>query len=210
MKKTLLLIVPILAVSLIGCKEKEKPTNDNNTFVELANDETLFVGNNHFFRNTYNVDTQEVTSNYIVEHQYILYRTTYSSGAGSVYYNGYYYYWQVNDVEDTYLFGNRTTTTTTVYSYLKYGQDENIAVKATTTTVTTYDFESGFVSIPKTFYIQLNGYFTSVDNIETNCPDLYYQVDRNPTQRIYKSARETKTVNSNTNTYNTYFYIEKV
>lgn len=206
MKTTGKIAFAVLAsLMLIGCSQ----INKGNTFTELSNGKTLFVGENKMYKNTYVEETNESRVAYEAYAVYNLYRSSYQSSANSVYYNGYYYYWNKSTSTNDYLvLGDVTTKTNIKYSYMSYAKDEKIVVRTQTTVTIEYSYKSGFHDVTRTVDVNLNGYFSSLYQLQNDCSDLYAMEDFSTTKKIYSSAVKRTTTNSTYETFNTYFYVE--
>lgn len=201
-----IILLPLLVLAISGCSNN---SNKGNDFTPLKNNETLYVGGQAMFRNNYVSDEHTTVISYIAEQNYTLNRSTYNQGNNFVYYNNYYYYWNINTINDTSIVGTRTVSINTTYSYLKYGKEENIAVRTKTETVTSYNYKSGYKTFNRAYNIQLNNYFASTNALMENCPELYAQVDTSTKTKVYVSTNTAPQISTNINVYNTYYYIEK-
>ena len=199
--------IPLLAICLTGCNQNDAAKG--NSFIELKDNEVLYIGNGNYYRNSVVEDLTETSIYYNIQTDYVLHRSSFNT-SGSVYYNGYYYYWTSTSFDDTYIVGYKKTTITTIYSYLKYGQQENIVVRTKTKREVTYDYYSGMHTFRRDWSANLNGYFDTIIDMRDLCPDLYLLINTSDYQKIYVSATETKTYSSSNYTYNTYFYIETI
>ena len=207
---SLLLLVCLLvpcSLVLTGCKDKEP--DKFATFTELGAGDTLFVGQSAKFKNYRSADVEDYYLTYPALAIASLARTTSSSYSyDSVYYNGYYYYWNIEKTNENLLLGQKTTVTSKSYSYMIYGKDNtNIVVKTTTKIETTYNFKCGMIEKPCEVVFDLNGYFGSVSDLKTKSLDLYNKVQVSDTTKHYIAAPKT-TYSHSENTYNdTYFYL---
>ena len=205
------LLLPLLCLSgLVGCNNSNTSVKKGNEFIELKNNEALFVGGNAMFKNSFIEDTVESTRSYVAYSQYILYRTSYNGGARDyILYNGYYYYWNESTSTDVAVLGHVTTSTNTTYSYLPYSKDESVVVRTRVETKYKYDYSSGVKVLPRTYDVLFNGYFSNLSDLLSRCPELYYLLNLSSEQRVYISAKERNVVESYTTQYDTYYYIEK-
>ena len=205
MKKTkLLLLLP--ALLLVGCS---KSSGSKSTFKELKDDETLFVGENNRFKNNVTVDEGNVYAEYVAYITYTLSRTTYQYGDNDVLYEGYYYHWNANQTQDSSLLGVRKITTTTTYEYMPYTEDEFVVVRTKTVTQSEYTYQSGLKTFDRTVEYVLNGYFTNIEALRTSSEALYNKIDHSTSSKQYIVATPRTITQTQTQNYNTYYFIEE-
>ena len=184
--------------------------SNTNKFVELADNQTLFIENNMFKNYSETVTTSQFLT-YEASAVYNLHRLTYSV-TDSVLYEGYYYYWDKNVTTDELYLGTATTTYTCKYTYLEYGiNKENIVVKSTLTKEISYDYEGGcFKTMPIVCAINMNGYFTSsFDTLKTTCLELAKKIDDSTSKKYYIDTTTPPEVTTNKQAYtSTYYYFE--
>ena len=169
----------LLLATATGCTKKE-----TNSFIDLKKKQSLFVGADNSFVNSEITTTTESSLTYTLSVAYTLRRATYFV-ENSVSYQSYYYYWEVGEVTDNQILGNKTVTTSTTYSYLPYGEDENIMVKAKTEVKTEYSYKGGWVEKSFAYQTNLNGYFSSFSTLENFCPELADNIDTSGTKKYY-------------------------
>ena len=171
MKKLLtLFLVAILAFCLVACNDST-PTSKNQ-FISLKDNEVLVVGNSAGRFMNYESSTEEVkTLTHTLSVEYTLNRSSYSYSEDYVYYDGYYYHWSTSSKTETETLGTATTKTVYSRSYLPYGENENILVRTTVYTNTTYSYKGGWVNKDVTVDTDLRGYFSSLSDLEEKCPD---------------------------------------
>ncbi len=202
MKKFVALILGVLSCFVFfAC-------SSDYTFVALNDNQTLVVGNSKYYNTTEEVTTTD-SYTYIVETTFTLRRSSYRYD-DYVEYNGYYYYWDTEDVTATATLGKSTLKNTTKYYYLTYGADkENIRVKKVTETSKSYDYQGGFRTHNRTINYNLNGYFDSISNLEIVCPELLAKIDNVETKKYYVDTTTPNRIS--TNYYggsDTYYYFE--
>ena len=203
MKKTVaILILLTMSLFIFSCGRINK-------FTELENDEVLYVGANRRYMNYEDENTVEKLLTYTTKTKYELFRTYNTYNTGSVKYGDYYYYWSKTTETDTVSLGKETTKNTYKYSYLTYGENENIVVKTTVTTEKSYDFTGGFIEKDSEIEIDLNGYFSSREDLKEKCVDLYNQLDLNEKKQYFVDTEIPPITQSTKEEHSTYFYIEK-
>ena len=204
MKKTLILLILTLTVfALASCAK-------SNEFIALDKDEVLVIGNDQKSFMNYEDETEEIsTLNYTLSVTYTLQRYSYQRYGDEVYYKNYYYRWNTETCQETEMLGTKTVKQSYTYSYLPYGEDEKIVVKATVSTNTSYDYEGGWVEKPVEVIINLNGYFSDISAIQTNCPELAEIISLESTRKYYIDTTTPDEISSSKEFYNTYYYIEK-
>ena len=207
MKKFLCLVMCLtLLISLSSCFSKN--TDD---FKALKNDQVLHIGNVSYK----NQDTS-ITNTYILR---VEKKVTYTlEKTNSNYYESYEGYAKIGDY--TYYFvptvetkeealGNITEKISIKYEYMPYSETENIVLKTIKTTQKIYDFaDEGFVEKPRTYEINLNGYFDSVDELMTIAPELFSTVDTSETKKYYFEVGKPPITTTQTKKFETYFYID--
>ena len=228
------LCLVLLVLSLVACKNEtggeesvpngeqtNPPATDSTapqapstpaipTFTELENGKTLYVydatSTPHKFYNYEDSNSIPQFLPYEREVTYSLYRTdTYRPNA--VLYNGYYYSWEKQGVVTDYVeLGNKTVTESYVYSYLPYGDGNNIAVKCTITTKTVCDYEDSILKKDCKVTTYLNGYFDSMEKLEELCPQLAQRIEGANVAELRVDATTPSYVTYNTNTYMDVFY----
>ena len=206
MKRIILVLVAIImCFSLMSCGG----FNNTNTFIPLKDNEVLNVGGNSVQYMNYQDEREEVqTLTYNIEVTYNLLRSSYSS-SDYIYYNGYYYYWSMTTKSESEELGKKTTKYTYTYSYLPYGEDENVVVKSKVYAQTTYDYKGGWVERETKVTINLNGYFSTFDVLNEKCPELAKKVDKNTVRQYYIDVITPDSVNTTTEKYTTFYYIEE-
>ena len=203
MKKAIaILILLTMSLFIFSCGRINK-------FTELENDEVLYVGANRRYMNYEDENTVEKLLTYTTKTKYELLRTYNDYNTNSVKYGEYYYYWSKTTVSDTVSLGKETTKNTYKYSYLTYGENENIVVKTTVTTEKSYDFTGGFIEKDSEIEIDLNGYFSSREDLKEKCVDLYNQLDLNEKKQYFVDTEIPPITQSTKEELSTYFYIEK-
>ena len=211
MKKVVSLSMAILSLLMVtGCEKEGIKSKQGNEFIALGNDETLCVGAADKYKNVYDSKAEEAYLEYPACVTYTLRRSSFNDSTNAVSYGGYYYSWSVSQAYDSFYLGHKTTISNVLYSYIKYGKDEDLILKTHTETVTKYDYESGIRELPREYILNLGNYFASEQELRNNCLDLYKNLDTSTTQKIYVAATERTTTNVNVQRFNTYWYIEKV
>lgn len=197
--------------SLVGCEketEKEENSEEVRELTSLKNNEVLVVGSESF-SNYVDVNTTISVITYTKEIVYSLYRTSYDR-TNSVNYNGYYYSWESNRVEDELLLGSKRQTTEYTYKYLAYEDNQKILVKSVVKTSYKYSYTGGWKVIDPKYTFDLNGYFESTDDLMEKCPLLMQQINTSETYRYYVDTNTPEYISNNKNTYTTYYYIQIV
>ena len=203
MKKAIaILILLTMSLFIFSCGRINK-------FTELENDEVLYVGPSKRYMNHEDENTVENLLTYTTKTKYELFRSYNNYNTGSVKYGDYYYYWSKTTETDTVSLGKETTKNTYKYSYLTYGENENIVVKTTVTTEKSYDFTGGFIEKDSEIEIDLNGYFSSREDLKEKCVDLYNQLDLNEKKQYFVDTEIPSITQSTKEELSTYFYIEK-
>ena len=208
-KKVLAVLLATLSLSCL-CACSDEDGGDMKTFTSLSNNQTLHVGSNNVFTNITTTNTTDVYLTQVIEYEYTLERTSssYYAPSNAIYYDDYYYYWSVKETTDEIRLGTKTETTTISFSYIAYGEDENIAVKGTSIIETSYDYSSGFINKSFTYSTNLNNYFSSFYDLSYSCPELASQIDTSGTKKYYIDATTPKITNYTINSYtNTYYYL---
>lgn len=211
-KKILALVMATLSIScLFACNDDGSTSTPVKTFTALANDETLHIGTRTPLINMTSTDTQEMYFSYVIDYVYTLHRTSYSySNENYISYGGYYYYWTTTSTSTEAYLGTKTTVTTVSYSYLPYAQDECIAVKYTTLTETSFNYQGGFFNRNFNYNLVLNDYFLSYNDLKEQVPELANQIDVSKSKRYYVDTVVPTQKSVSTQTYtDTYFYITK-
>ena len=191
---------------LTGCKDGEEEKFA--TFTELGAGDTLFVGDFGSFKNYKSTVVEEYYLSFPTLTNVTLLRSSYSNN-DYIYYDGYYYYWNVSTTQDNILMGNRTVITSKSYSYLVHGENNsNIVVRTTTKVETKYDFTTGMIEKPCEVVYDLNGYFATINDLKGKTRELYEKLSVRETTKKYVSSPKT-TYSYSENTYNnTYFYFD--
>ena len=110
---------------------------------------------------------------------------------------------------DTAQLGNVTIKNTYKYSYLPYGENENVVVKTTVTTEKSYDFVGGFIERDSIIELDLNGYFSDRADLKEKCLDLYNLLDLEEKKQYFVDTEIPPITQSTSEEFSTYFYIEK-
>ncbi len=208
----LLLISVVICFS--SCMSNNSSENKANQLIELPKDATLHIGNSVAITNTIHTTTEDVYLEYVSNVTYSL-RRVYKYGSVPDNYfqesaeSRYYYYWDVSTTNEQMLLGQRTSTIENIYSYLPYADGESVMVKLTTKTSNSYTYTSAFIDKEITYNIDLNGYFSSIEDVKLALPDLANWAHvGNTSDRYYVNTDTSTKVASSTNTYtNTYYFI---
>ena len=220
MKKLLSLIITMslvlsLLFTLTSCTGLNNNTDNEGTneLIALPKDATLTVGTKTFVNNTKATETDV----YLTYTQTVIYRLNmsyYSQNAPEGYFpvseGSYaYYYWQKQTITQEQLMGKQVIVTDTTYEYLPYSGGESIMVKTNIKQSHMFDFEGGFIEKPIEYQIDLNGYFTSVEQATASHPDLMAAANTgNIADKYYVDTVIPQTQTSSTSTFdNTYYYI---
>ena len=203
MKKLIaVLIILATAVMLFSCGG---PTN---TFVELKDNQALFVGSSATpFVNIVNTETESYNLSYVKSVVYTLNRSYYST-SGGILYDGYYYYWSTNETTDTETLGTKTVKQSVKYSYIPLVESESIIVKTTTTQNTTFSFAGGEISKDVAITYELGGYFTDIEALKTASTDIYNMINHSTSRKYYVDTTLPEYKYSTTSTYNSFYYFE--
>lgn len=206
--KNLIAFILCLVAALGLCSCNSAPTSTENKFIPLEDDQTLCVGS-YIFMNYENKTTSTTYLTFTKKITYRLVSSYYSNGTQSVEYNGRYYYWEKSETTDEEILGNKTVKTTVLYSYLPYTNAENIAVKSTQITSTSFDYAGGFVTKPYDLSIDFSNYFSSAEDLKNALPDLYNQLPAKAEKTYYIDVTVVPTTQTSTQTYtSTYYYFE--
>lgn len=207
MKKFFLfLLTAVMTLSLVSCNQS---TGSQNSFIALGNDEVLTVGDNNTRFMNYEDETVEVKElTYTLKVKHTLRRTSYYD-SDYVLYKGYYYYWETDVQTETQELGKKTTQRIYQYEYLPYIENENILVKCTVTTKTSFDYEGGWIEKTADVKTSLNGYFASFEALKKECPELADKIDTTSTNNYYIDVTVPDKITTSTDFYDTYYYIEK-
>ena len=214
MKKQLIASILLVAIifasfALTACSNTSSGANK---FIELKDSEHIKVGSvKQPFMNYESRDESIGTLTYVVSATYTLRRTTssYSLPALYVSYEGYYYYWESDVRNDTIELGTITTTKLTKYSYLPYSENENVIIKKTQTTKTSYDYSGGWIEKPASVTINLSGYFNNFADLREECPALASLIDATENRKYYVDTYTPEQIQSTEQFYDSYYYIEK-
>jgi len=208
MKKRIITIA--LLCLLLPCVFMLSACSEENfaTFTDLAKDQTLNIGLDTKLKNVQDTSVDR----YYIEHRksidVILHRSSYQQNENYVGYNGYYYYWTTDNlITDNLELGDMTTKTTITYSYLVFGKDKtDITVKTTVKQEVSYSFATGEYETNCSVSYDLNGYFSSIDDLKTKVPTLADKIPANEIDKHYIKVPKT-TYQYDAQTYNdTYFY----
>lgn len=204
MKKLLaVLIILATTVMLFSCG------GPVNTFVDLKDNQALVVTSSSTpFVNLEDTDTSDYNLSYVKSVVYTLNRSYYSSSNG-IEYEGYYYYWSTNETTDTEVLGTKTTKSAVKYSYIPLIESESIIVKATQTQSVTFSFTGGEITKDVAITYELGGYFTDIDALKTASEDIYNMINHSTTRKYYVDTTLPEQKYSNTNTYNSFYYLEE-
>lgn len=207
MKKLLLIFIALaMSFSIVACGSHKE-------FVELGADKVLVIGNTgERFMNHISENETVSTLTYALSVTHTLHRSSYSYSTNGSYvqHDGYYYYWDTETQYETEELGKKTTKNTFTYSYLPYGDDENIAVKTTVLTEVSYDYSGGWIEKNVNVSTDLNGYFSSFAILKAACPELAEMIDVSTTRKYYVDVTTPKSIYNDETYYNTYYYIEKI
>lgn len=222
MRKTItILLAALLIISFASCSaiknegnnatDIETSSAEINRFISLENDKTLYVGENKSYTN-YEIQTvSPVYSTRLISATYTLKRTSYASSYDipCVEYNGYYFYWITESTNEEILLGNKNVKTTYQYEYMTYGERNNIVIRLTRTTETSYDFDGGFITQDFDYTVELGNYFQSWEILAEECPDLAKQINTTGSKKYYIDVTTPTTVTYDTYTAtDTYYYFE--
>ena len=209
MKKIIaFLMCVILLFACVGCNKGDNVAE----LSELSANQVLVVGSKVFRNYIDEEEEEDVYLEYVSDITYTLKRSSYNNYDESyVLYNGYYYYWSINESKIQSKIGTKKVTNTYKYSYLALGADnQNVLVKTTQKTVLEYSYSGGIIEKPFELYTYLNNYFTSLTDLKEKCIELYNKLDQSPTKKYHVSANDITEITYNVKTYNNYFYIERV
>lgn len=208
MKKRNLILSCLLCGCLVaGCSKNDIEENYR-TYQKLSKDMVLDVGGEKFSNTAETIDTREHVD-YLKNKIYRLNRDTYRV-TNSVAYNGYYYYWSVENVYESLLLGTKTVTTTKDISYIIYGEEENISVKTKITETTKYSYESTILEKNFSSTFDFNGYFASLDEIKQLCPELLDGVEIQGINIYPVNAKEKTEIFYEDNNYSEFYYFEEI
>jgi hypothetical protein len=202
-----------MLLACTSCKGMKDETNatEINHFTPLGNDMTLYVGANGVFTN-YEIEnkTEEYLS-YLSSVTYTLRRSSYrySEEIPYVEYDGYYYYWETDNIYEEIMLGEKTVKNTYEYAYMPYGEKNNINVRLTRTTETTYDYEGGFISKDFDYTVDVGYYFDSWNELRMLCPELAKRINTTGTKKYYVDVTTPTSISYNTESFTeTYYYFE--
>ena len=92
---------------------------------------------------------------------------------------------------------------------MPYGEKNNINVRLTRTTETTYDYEGGFISKDFDYTVDVGYYFDSWSELRMLCPDLAKHINTTGTKKYYVDVTTPTSVSYNTDSFTeTYYYFE--
>lgn len=202
-----LLLAALLACTSCGGVGPEKQTR---AFTPLEKGEVLCVGGNKRFTNSQESLTEEVTLTVTDKATYTLVRSLYAYAEDCVSYSGYYYYWTTSEQTSDKILGEKTTSTYTVYSYLPYGEDLGVAVRAEKTVKTEVSYTGGWEEYPVDVDVKFSGYFLSMEDMREKCPALAEQIDASSVRQYYVRDVFPKEVTAHEEYYENYYYIENV
>ena len=208
MKKTiLLLLLTAILLSFASCSMSNDPPI--NKFIELKNNETLYIGETQEqFMNYENVVETVETLTYPIAVTYTLQRSSVET-PNSVSYKNQYYYWEEVAQTTTQTLGKSTETTTYKFSYLPYGENENVAIKATVYTSVSYDYEGGWIEKDVAVTCNLNGFFASTSTLQQACPALAEKINLRTTRQYYVDTTTPDNIWTEQEFYDSYYYIEE-
>lgn len=194
----------------LGCSK----TNDSDNIpalTELTSNQVLVIGTESF-RNYEDITSSKSYLTQIIHYNYELLRTSnvYTSSNKYVFYNNYYYYWNITPTTQDYLLGNKTVSTSYKYSYIIYEDDVSLLLKTETIKKETFDYTSKWIDLPFNYYLDLNGYFASLNDLEIKCPDLLNLIDVDGTKKYYVDADSPVNVSKTTQKYSNTYYIETI
>lgn len=209
MKKIIICLLCLVCIfSLTACGDED--ANPVKEFSPIG-ENTLFVGNSEQFVNY--KDTQEESKylSYIANATYTLYRSYYqNSNESAVLIDGYYYYWETNLTYDELYLGKCTTTTTITHSYYTFGEENvNIVVKTKKEIEKVYNYQGGIKNLLFAYTINLNGYFTSFNELTQASSLLASKIDCTGKKQYYVDATYPTSTTYNVRTFTgTFFYFE--
>lgn len=209
-----------ISIMLVACSSKNSNSNNRETganeLIALSKDATLHIGTSVAITNSI---LENTTDMYLTYTSHI----TYSLSLDYLYSNEdipdnyfqvsegsrYYYHWDIYKVTDQALLGKRTEKTECTSSYLPYGDGESIMVKTTAVTSYLYDYNGGFVEKDITYDVDLNGYFTTFEELAIAYPDLAkYAYTGNTSDKYYVDTNTpTRTTTESRSYTDTYYYI---
>lgn len=211
-----ILILTLTALMLLACTsctgmKDETNVTEINRFIPLENDLTLYVGANGVFTNYEIENKTEEYLTYLSSVTYTLRRSSYSYGEDIpfVEYEGYYYYWETDNIYEEIMLGEKTVKNTYEYAYMPYGEKNNINVRLTRTTETTYDYEGGFISKDFDYTVDVGYYFDSWNELRMLCPELAKRINTTGTKKYYVDVTTPTSISYNTESFTeTYYYFE--
>ena len=189
-----------------ACEKEAEETGKS--FTELKNGQTLVAAGEKYL-NIVDEETEKDYLTYVSRVTYTLIKTSYSF-EDAVEYEGAYYYWKTDKIEDEYYLGTSKNKYTTQYSYLEYGQkEENIVIKCKLVEDKTVSYEGGWISLDRNVEIKLNGYFSDISSLKKLCPELLKKIDTSTRAEYYVDITIPTEISIEYKNYpNTYYYFE--
>lgn len=222
MKKILSLFLAVCTLigsimCLSACSDDNTVTKEwgANTLMELPKNATLFIGAGKRITNTVTERSVEQYLSCVSTVKYSLVRKYKYSGSIPEYtvpvYEGsnYYYYWEVETIEEDVYLGKCNIKTETTYKYLPYADGESILLNTTYVTSYSYDYVSGFREHNISYEIDLNGYFATFEELKAFNQDLaLYAYTGDTSNKYFVDAKAYTRTSTESNNYdNTYYYI---
>ncbi|MBO5743418.1 MAG: hypothetical protein J6R68_03960 [Clostridia bacterium] len=206
---SVLIIATAVALPILLCRED----NSIKKPVALANDECLVVGEHRFINNEITNRTI-VKETLILKNVYTLRRQNYEpySGIDFVKINEYYYYWETTTTTTEIEIGTLVTTTKTKYSYLPYKENQEILVMREATESKEYyeNVEGGWKSNTFQYEIKLSGFYASFNTLKEAQPALAELINTTGVEKYYVETEFPNRITNTSESFNTYYYIEKI
>ena len=186
--------------------------SETNKLISLKKDESLHIGTNKIFKNYETTTTEDVYISCVAHVRFELQKSEVEpANKAFVKYDGYYYYWTEGQNHKQVKLGTKTTTEKYVYSYLPLSKEPtDVMVKTTCEATISYDYKAEVIRVPYEYSFDMNGYFWTISELKTKCPELYDLLGEDIGTREYYAATGVEhTVYDSTQNYNgTYYYVE--
>ena len=125
------------------------------------------------------------------------------------FYNGYWYALTTTVDTDEELLGIRTDTLSYEVSYLIQETNEAIAIKQTSSLVSTFDYAGGWTTRSFTRRLLLNNWFTET-TLQAFLPDLYAEIDAGNTETYYIDVTVPGTFVTDIDFFEGFYYFSSV
>ena len=153
---SLLSLLLLLAATLLTSCTAPTGEAEAEEMIALPDGKVLRFADGDEYKNTTKVEETVERIPFVTAYTYNLRRATsaYSAKSPYEYYNGYYYYWEVETRNAEILLGTKTVSTRTEYSYLPLSRDhENLVLVTTTTVETSFTYQTEERPLPVTVVV---------------------------------------------------------